>query len=52
MERLVNDGILQNIDFSNLPTCVECVKSKLSSKVRKHNNFRCGDVFALIQIDI
>ena len=33
MERLVKDGILPNLHFSNLSTCVECVKGKLTSKV-------------------
>ena len=33
MERLVKDKLLLNLDFSNLSTCVECVKGKLTSKV-------------------
>ena len=48
MERLVNDGILPNLDFSDLSTCIECVKGKLTSKVRKDKIARCGDVLELI----
>ena len=33
MERLVKDEILPNCDFSDLSTCVECVKGKLTFKV-------------------
>ena len=52
MEKLVNDGILPNLDFSNLSTCVEWVKGKLTSKVRKDKIASCGDVLELIHIDI
>ena len=52
MERLVNDGILSNLDFSDLSTCVECVKGKLTSKERKDKIARCGDVLGLIYTDI
>ena len=48
MERLVKDGILPNLDFSDLSICVECVKGKLTSKVRKDKIARCGDVLELI----
>ena len=34
MEMLVKDGIHPNLDFSDLSTYVECVKGKLTSKVR------------------
>ena len=52
MERLVNDGILPNLDFSDLLTCVECVKEKLTSKVRKYKIARFGDVLELIHTNI
>ena len=52
MERLVNDGILSNLDFSDLSTCVECVKGKLTSKEQKDKIARCGDVLGLIYTDI
>ena len=34
MERFVKDGILPNLDFFDLSTCVECVKGKLTSIVQ------------------
>ena len=52
MERLVKDGILPNLNFFDLSTCVECVKMKLTSKVQKDKTARCGDVLELIHIDI
>ena len=52
MERLVKDKILHNLDFSDLLTCIECVKGKLTSKVRKDMIVRCGDVLKLIHTDI
>ena len=52
MERLVNDGMLPNFDFFDLLTCVECVKGKLTSKVRKYRIARCGDVLKLIHTNI
>ena len=48
MERLVKDGILSKLDFSDLSTCVECVKGKLTSKVRKDKITRCRDFLELI----
>ena len=52
MERLVKDGILLNLDFSDLSTCVECVKGKLPFKVRKDRIAKCGDVLELTHIGI
>ena len=52
MERLVKDSILPNLDLSDLSTCVEYVKGKLTSKVRKDKIARCGDVLVLIHTDI
>ena len=34
MERLVKDGILQDLDFIDFDTCVDCIKGKLIAKVR------------------
>ena len=30
IERLVKDGVLQDLDFSNFTTCVDCIKRKLT----------------------
>lgn len=36
MKRLVKERIILNLEFSNLSTCFECEKGKLTSKVRKN----------------
>ena len=36
MERLVKDGVLQDLDFSDFTTCIDCVKGKLTTKVTKN----------------
>ena len=34
MERLIKEEILPNLDFSDFDTCVDCIKGKLTFKVR------------------
>ena len=34
MERLIKDEILSNLDFLDIVTCVDCIKGKLTIKVR------------------
>jgi hypothetical protein len=52
MERLIEDGILANLDFSDFDTCVNCVKGKLTAKTRRQNDGRSENVLELIHIDI
>jgi hypothetical protein len=52
IERLIKDGILVNIDFSNFDTCVDCVKGKISSKSRRQKDGRSENVIELIHTDI
>ena len=52
MERLVKDGMLQNLDFSKFTACVDCTKGKLTAKVRKSKTDRCTDLLKLIHTDI
>ncbi|KAK0573237.1 hypothetical protein LWI29_004709 [Acer saccharum] len=35
IERLIKDGILHKLDFSDFGTCVDCVKGTLTAKTRK-----------------
>ncbi|XP_062079855.1 receptor-like protein EIX2 [Humulus lupulus] len=35
MQRLVKDGVLQDLDFSDFTACVDCIKRKLTAKVKK-----------------
>ena len=34
MERLIKYEIISDLDFSNFDTCVDCIKGKLTAKVR------------------
>uniref|UniRef100_F6GV72 Uncharacterized protein n=1 Tax=Vitis vinifera TaxID=29760 RepID=F6GV72_VITVI len=52
LERLVRDGVLSNLDFSNFETCVVCLKGKMTAKTRKEKIDRCGGILDLIHIDI
>jgi hypothetical protein len=35
IKRLVNDGVLQTLDFTNFGTCVDCIKGKQTNKTTK-----------------
>ena len=35
IERLIKDGILHNLDFSDYDTCVDCVKGKPTAKTKR-----------------
>ena len=52
IERLVKDGILQDLNFTDFDTCVDCIKGKLTAKARKSKNNRCIDVLDLIYTNI
>ena len=49
---LVKDGVLQDLDFSDFTTCVDCVKGKLTAKVKKSKTDRYADLLELIHTDI
>ncbi|RVX05968.1 Retrovirus-related Pol polyprotein from transposon TNT 1-94 [Vitis vinifera] len=51
VERLVSDGILDSLDFSDFDICVECIKGK-HTKTKKLGANRATDVLELIQADI
>ena len=48
----MKDGILQDLDFSDFDTCVDCIKGKMTAKVRKTKIGRCTNVLDLIHTDI
>ena len=52
LERLVRDGVLSNLDFSDFETCVVCLKGKITAKTRKEKIDRCGSTLDLIHTDI
>lgn len=51
VERLVSDGILDSLDFSDFDVCVECIKGK-QTKIKKYGAHRTTDVLELIHTDI
>jgi len=52
IERLIKEGILHDLDFSDFDTCVDCVKGKLTVKVRNTGTNRSDNVLELIHTDI
>ena len=52
LERLVRDGVLSNLDFSDFETCVVCLKGKMTAKTRKKKIDRCGNTLDLIHTEI
>ena len=52
LERLVRDGVLSNLDFSDFETCVVCLKGKITAKTRKEKIDRCGSTLDLIHTEI
>jgi len=51
VERLVSNGILKSIDFTNFDVCVECIKGK-QTKAKRLGAYRASDVLELIHTDI
>ena len=52
MERLIQDGILPDLDFSDFDTCVDFIKGKLTAKDRNAKIDRCTELLGFIHIDI
>ena len=52
LERLVRDGVLSNLDFSDFETCVVCSKRKMTTKTRYEKIDRCGSTLDFIPTDI
>ncbi|RVW25195.1 Retrovirus-related Pol polyprotein from transposon TNT 1-94 [Vitis vinifera] len=51
IQRLVSDGILDPLAFSDFQVCIECIKGKQTNMKKKNAN-RCSDVLELIHTDI
>ena len=52
MVRLIKDEILSDLDFSNFDTCVDCIKGKLTAKIRNAKADRCTQLVGVIHTDI
>ena len=52
MERFEKDDVLMELDFSDFATYIDCVKGKLTAKVRKSKTDRCTDLLEVIHTDI
>ena len=51
-DRLIKDEILQDLDFSYFDICVDCIKGKLTAKVRNAKVDRCTELLKVIHTDI
>ena len=52
MKRLIKDEILPYLDFSYFNTCVDCIKGKLTAKVRNVKVDRCTELLRVIHTNI
>ena len=52
MGRLINEEILPNLDFSDFDTCVDCIKGKLTAKVRNVKIDKCIELLRVIHTNI
>ena len=51
IKRLVNDGVLKSLDFTNFGTCVDCIKGKQTNKTTKGAK-RSSEILEIIHTDI
>ena len=51
IERLVSNGILYDIDFTDFDVCIECIKGK-QTKVKNKGAHKSSDVLELIHTDV
>jgi hypothetical protein len=51
IKRLVNEGVLNTLDFTDFETCVDCIKGKKTNKSKKGAN-RSSDILEIIHTDI
>ena len=51
IKRLVKDGVLSTLDYTNLKTCVNCIKGKQTNKSKKNDN-RSSNILEIIHTDI
>lgn len=52
IQRLVKNGIIPNLEFTNLGICVECIKGKHTSPTTKKTTARSTKLLEIIHTDI
>ena len=52
MDRLIKDEIFPDLDFSDFDTCVDCIKGKLTAKVKNAKIDRCTELLRVIHTNI
>ena len=52
MERLIKDEILPDLDLSAFDTCVDCIKGKLTAKIRNAKADRRTELLEVIHTGI
>lgn len=52
IKRLVKDGVLNTLDFTDFNTCVDCIKGKHTSKSKKTSVHRSSELLEIIHTDI
>jgi hypothetical protein len=51
INRLINDGVVNALDFSDFGTCVDCIKGKETNKTSKGAK-RSEEILGIIHTDI
>ena len=51
IKRLVKDGVLSTLDYTDLETYVDCIKGKQTNKSKKNAN-KSSNILEIIQTDI
>ena len=49
---LVNDGVLETLDFTNFDICVDCIKGKQTNMTKKQSARRTSDILEIMHTDI
>ena len=52
MKRLIKDEIIQDLDFSDFDTCVDCIKGKLTAKIRNVKADKCIVLLGIMHTNI
>ena len=52
IKRLVNDGVLEALDFTNFDICVDCIKEKQTTMTKNQSARRTSDILEIIHTDI